>query len=599
MSLDELNISIGDIKRNSGPAAEYVKRVMCDFANPESYAIVDTGFKAYFGDRLHMLSETPEYAVAQTYRTIAEVPLHMRQYFPQGHPFWKDFRSEAQLTGSVSAALAGFHDAKAGAKLRVPKSMWVHGGTNGQWDDFLDRARTPGMPSTNLDPPGNFNAAGGKYKEAGVVGTLLEAVPTMHFREVGAIVIDAHHLMHFNLMDLMTNQRIVDLPYRLVISPDGDLTLPLDPSNPDGPTIEAAAEIKAPTYFGVKNSSPFFGLDFYPKGSGCAPYPHPKEYYLPQVFLEMLALKRRHNLFVSYTLSMGAVAWIVEMDERYLSLLLTVFNFLYRTFASLNKPVPTDYFLNLSQRSPIRILYEELLELTVQTCDSAAEYLRISAAECFAFGEKMGFRSKETFVKFPAIPRDVLPEYHLLLVYAHRLFKLPENFHWVRQWKDIENRLSNVAYAIDTPLTLFLNKMLTPVVFGGTVAARYPENARDHPKVQNRVVETAEEAVAEALHVIHTLYGAPQFGVPLDPLVFHDNCAPYLFRGREWYEEQAEAFKPYAGLYDIRHDSLFDGLSDAVDGGSTSPPSMAEYARVVAGFTLQALYQKRSKRECA
>ena len=241
--LDELSMDIVSSNHHH-PAPltdepEYVRRRLCKIPNPASYAIVDTAFKEYFGDRYHQLCETEGYKIAQTYTKVSEVPLDMRQYFPQGHPFWLEFRSEAQVTGSVSAALVGFHDLMAAKFLGVPKVMWVKGGTNEKWDDYLDRARFPGMPSTGLDPPGNFNAAGGTNKESGVIGTLLEYVPNLIVHEVGAIVINETHLAHYkNLVNVLTGERITSLPFQMVVTPDARFRL-LAPK----PVLEKVAQV--------------------------------------------------------------------------------------------------------------------------------------------------------------------------------------------------------------------------------------------------------------------------------------------------------------------------------------------------------------------
>ena len=506
------------------------QRRLCRIANPQSYAIRDDGFKARFGERYVLLSESPGHAAAMQYASYRDVPDHMRQYFPQDHPFWLQFRSEAQLTGSACAELLGMHDAQAAALLGLPKCMHVHDACNRRWDDYNDRARFPGLPSTGLDPPGNFNAAGGKFKEAGAAGTLLEYVPRMVYREVGAIVVTPAHLQRFALTNMLTGERIAALPFKLVVSPDMDASIPAVVSDDIEdyarvPMIDVAGEIKTPTYFGVKDRSEFFGLDYYPKGWKCQPYDHPKEYYLPQTFLEMLALGRDRCLFFSYTLAEGATAWLIDMDEAYLSLMLTVLIHLHDTFAQHLKPVPTDYFLAMPPGAPPRAVYERLLDMTRDIATTAPVYMRITGTQCTAFGTAMGYLSTDTYLDFPALPAGVLHSYQRLLVYAYRLFRDWDGFAWVRQYDQLEARYGNLCRATTTPLTMFAMAALHDVLFGTLVTGRYPEAARRNDKVQARQLETAENYVADVLAVVHELYGSPPFGEPLSPVVFAANSA--------------------------------------------------------------------------
>lgn len=504
-------------------------RSFCPLANPTSYGVVDRSFKAYFKERYQMLCDTPGFKEAQAIANSRDVPDNLLHLFPQGHPFWLEFRSRAQVTGSKAAELMGMHDLQAGRILDIPDSMRVKKPTNQAWDDYLERQRFPGVPSTPLDPPGNFFAAGGKVKESGAVGTLLEYVPGMVFREVGAIVITPEHLAVFNLTDLRTGKRITSLPFRLVISPDMDATIPMAVAETDEEQariemIEVAGEIKAPTYFLPQDKSVFLGLDYRPRGFGCVPYKRPKEYYLPQMFLEMLALGRRWCLAFSYTLSMGGKSWLLEMDEHYLSAILTILIYLHETFIAHGKPVPTDHFHYLPRGDMMHQLYSDFLGETLYIADNAPPYLDITGTQCTNFAEKMGYTNTATCLNFPAYPPDVLQNFQRLQMFAYRLVRDWKQFRWITRFEQRDDRRRNVDLVSRLALCQFAAEALRPVLEGTLVTGRYPEGARDRPSVQSRVLDWAEGYLADVLEVIHQLYGSPPFGEPLSPVVFVSNC---------------------------------------------------------------------------
>jgi len=557
-------------------------RKICRFPNPVAYSIDDSKFKEKFGDRYCLLCETPEYAAAQAFTDYKDVPDDMRQYFPQDHPFWLQFRSAAQLTGSVTAALLGMHDAKAAKILSLPKCMYVMGGNNEKWDDYIDRLRYPGLPSTGLDPPGNVHAAGGVFKESGALGTLLAYVPNMVAREVGAIVITPAHLQAFTLHNLVSGERLIDLPFKLVVSPDADATIPrvLSDDVEDYSKVEmidVAGEIKAPTYFQMQEKSRFVGLEFWPKGYRCQPYDHPKEYYLPQTFLEMLALGRRACLFFSYTLGQGAVGWLIHMQEEYLSAILTVLIILHERFARHCKPVPTDYFFTLDAKNPERVLYERMLQMTNDIAGSAPEYIRLSEKQTNAFGKEMGFVSDATNVDFPVLPHgNVFFAYQRILIYAYRLYRDWDRFTWVCKWEQINDRINNIVAAISTPLTAFVGTAIMGVIAGDVVTAKYPAATHSHRKVRARVCEVAESYVADVLHVVHMLYGAPPFGEALSPDVFVNNA-------------EYAATKPHTG-------GIVDGIGcdDAFWDSQPATP-MTRYARVIHDIVADRRRTKKTK----
>ena len=506
------------------------ERMMCEFANPASYSVIDSGFKAYFGDRYRQLCDDPGFKEAQKIATHTAVPDNMRHYFPQGHPFWLLFRSEAQVTGSAAAELLGMHDSMAGAILHIPKVMYQYGPHNEAWDDFLERKRFPGMPSMGLDPPGNFYAAGGKFKESSALGTLLEYVPGMVYTEVGAIVITPEHLMRFNITNIFTGERITSLPFKLVISPDFDALVPLvvtddDETQKDVEMVHVAGEIKTPTYFRVQDKSEAYGLHYRALGVGCVPYPRPKEYYLPQNFLEMLALGRDRCLVFSYTLINGGTAWMVDMDEEYLSMIMSLLIATYTTFVENDLPVPTNHDLLMPADSEIHQLYSAFLQRTIDICAESPIYMTFTHKQCDDFGVKMGYHSTDTFLTFPDYPRDVLHNFQRLQLFAFRLFRDWDRFRWVKAFGEDKQRATNILAAMDTPLTAFAANALHDVLYGTKVTGRYPEAARERPRVVSRVMDTAEGYLADVLEVIHEMYGSPPFGEPLNPAVFAANSA--------------------------------------------------------------------------
>lgn len=501
-------------------------RTLCSIPNPTSYAILEKALKDHLGARMQLLTEAPEYEIVKKATRVADVPREMRRYVPQDHPLWLEFRSEAQVTGSVLAELMGFHDVDVAKALGdVPPVMHTKEGTfNRAWDDYLDKQRFPGLPSMPLDPPGNFYASGGTHKEFGAAGTLVHHVKGMIYREVGAIEIMPRQLAAFNIVDRVSKERITELPFRMVISPDMDATIPaaLDgDGNPAGPMIDVAGEIKAPTFFGQKDSSRFRGLEYYAKGRGCQPYKEWKTYYALQPCVEALALMRHKALMFAYTLSQGATAWIIDVDDSYLSLIFTALLYIFRTYVADGKRVPTNVFSHLPRDDPYRRAHDELVERSRALCRTAAVYLRITPEQTKKFGDAMGYMSTKTFYDFPELPEGVIPPHQLVCIFMHRLVRNERAYTWTTAWAQIDVRRRNLAAAARTAMTAFVGAA-AEVVEQKQLHA-YEPAAREHVRVQSRATEAAEKLVVRVLRLIHELYGEPPFGQHLDLSLFYMN----------------------------------------------------------------------------
>jgi hypothetical protein len=539
-----------------------------DFPDHFGYAVIESKLPQRYGKRMSILVDTDEYKRLPV--MLKDIPIHLQRYIPQDDPRWLEMRKKARITGSVSAELLGFHDKSAANLLHLPDMMIRKPQSlpfNEKWDDIRYRFKYGELPRTPMDPPGNVNCAQGKVKEANALAYIMDSVPSMQFREMGAVEITEDQLMHFNLINVFKNsERITSFPdkFRIVISPDGDVTAPAHAVYIDGSGYafssemeDFALELKYPTFFGPKGGQ-FKGFDFYPKGEkGCKIYPSPKTYYLPQVFLEMLALKRHKALFGCATYASGMRIWKIDMDEEYLSLILSVLILLHEKFIMNDQPVPTDYFFErYTPDAYKRRCYERLLDMTNEISDTAKEYMFISGADTKRITSEIGVVNTNTFVRFPNLYEDVVPLHQLLCIYGRRLMLYFETLKWTESYLDFEKRQCNMQFLLDTSMTSFALPIAEDIyaTVRNQLCGQFPEDSeiRGLDVIYNTILEAMEKFILHVLKLIFELYGSPAFGYDkdLDLLLFDENIRaraaaisdkyfitnPYVFSS-EWIDE--------------------------------------------------------------
>jgi len=533
--------------------ANNYKRGIPDFPDHWGYAIKEDKLPQRYGrKRFRSLTETPEYKGLAV--LLEDIPKHMRRYIPQDDPRWLELRKQAQLTGSVSAELIGFHDETAAGLLGLPGIMFRRLRVcpfNDKWNDIRVRFKYGELPRTPMDPPGNVNCAQGKVKEANALAYIMDSIPTMEFREVGAIEITEDQLACFNLVNVFkNNERITSFPdkFKIVISPDGDITAPASAASmggeDDGHIFDSqmedmALELKFPTFFGEKTSSPFRGFEYYPKGEKmCKVYDYPKTYYLPQCFLEMLALKRKSLLFGCATYASGMKVWKIEMNETYLSLILSVMILMFEKFTVKDQPVPTDYFFQrYSMDHPTRQKYEQLLTMTKQISETSPIYMVISGSNTKRITSEIGVVSTNTFLRFPNLPEEVIPTYQLLCVYGRRLLHKFEDLTWVSAYTQFDSRQRNINTLADTALTAFsfdIMKDIYTTVYNkycGPYEGDETCELRGLDVIKNRIIESMEKFLLQLYRFIFKLYGSPAFGYDqeLDLTVLNKNIVDMLY----------------------------------------------------------------------
>lgn len=523
-----------------------MRRMLVDFPNSRAYAIDDSKLKTRYGERYKQLIDTPEYKNLPA--KLDDIPVSQRSFIPQDDPRWLDMRKQPQLTGSVSAELLGFHDMRAATILNIPKMMHVDRAVdpfNHKWEELLMRVRHGNLPRTPMDPPGNVYCAGGKAKEANGLAYMMDSIGNMQFREVGAIDVGPEQLVYFKeLVNVFENNApIVSFPpgFKLVISPDGDITVPAKVFvDEDGDVVvtdsmDMALEMKTPTYFGCVDHQvkakkdaglPFFpGFEFYAKGRNCKPYEKPKEYYLTQCFLEMLALKRDACLFACATYAQGMRIWRIDMNQRYLSLTLSVLIFMYKRFVMNDKQVPTDYFLSFHYEHPHRIIYEELLNMTNAICKETGSnmYMEVAGTVTAKIATDIGLLSTESFVAFPNLPEADIPAYQLVCIYGRRLLLAYNRLTWPSKWRQLAEREANLTVLSNTRFTMFAKVVFANIADTLAKSGKFKEEIMKHDLVKHETIELKERFILALYKYLFELYGEEAFGVPLELEVFVHN----------------------------------------------------------------------------
>ena len=519
------------------------ERNIPDFPDHTGYAIKEENLITRYGeDRYRLIVNSDEYKQYK-YRALSDIPNEFRRFIPQDDLRWLEMREVAQLTGSVSAELAGFHDVTAANILGLPKMMHrnpMEKPYNDKWEDLRVRIKYGKLPRIPMDPPGNVHCAQGKVKEANGLSYMMDSIPKMVFREMGAIEITEDQLRHFELYNPLKNgERILKFPqgFKIVISPDGDITVP-ESCTEDGngghvfsdKLTEMALEIKFPTFFREKNNSDFPGFDFFPLGRNCKIYDHPKTYYLPQVFLEMLALKRSAALFGCATYAGGMRIWKIDMDTKYLSGLLSLYIHIYEKFMLKDQKVPTNYiFEKYSVDTYHRRFYKELVELTLEKSNNAPLYMFISGENTQRITQDIGMLSNNVYVKFPKLPEDVVPKYQLLCIYGRRLLHKFKDILWTSAYTQFQMRKDNINLLADTELTYFSFHILKDIYTNvyNCYCGNYDDKSKEELKklsvIENKILESMEHFLLSVYKFIFELYGSPPFGMQytLDVVDFH------------------------------------------------------------------------------
>lgn len=529
-----------------------------DFPDHTGYAVREDRMQERYGkERYKLLVDTEEYKNLP--EKLADIPTALRCFIPQDDKRWLDMREDPQLTGSVSAELAGLHDNTAASLLGLPKMMWHNPSNhpfNEKWDDLINRVKYGKLPRTPMDPPGNVHCAQGKVKEANALAYLMDMIPTMEFEEVGAVEITEKQLMHFDLRNpFKGDERISKFPkgMKIVISADGRAKIPKsckDHGNGSwGFSMEkmsVALELKYPTFFREKNNSDFAGFDFYPLGSTLKLYEHPKEYYVPQTFLEMLALMQQTAVFGCASYGKGMRVWLIHMDTKYLSALLGLYIHIFEKFVVKGLRVPTDYiFEKYTVESNTRKTYRWLIDRTLEIANKAPLYMFIPPEDTMRITQEIGTISNNTYVRFPALPEDVVPKYQLLCIYGRRLLYYFEKIHWVSAYTQFDMRQDNIKTLAETEHTIFAFDVLADI--HKNLTNRYTEKYEDEKTaaevlklhvVRNKIMESLEYFLLAVYKMVFRLYGNPPFGGEhkLDAVVYHNNIVKAALELSEKYE---------------------------------------------------------------
>jgi len=516
------------------------KRWFNDYPNPRAYTIDPTKMTEKYPGQYHALKDRPEYSLVSG--DIFKIPKPMYRFIPQPDPRWKELRGLPRITNSPTAEYLGMHDKLAATYLEIPPSMFRDSEIepySEKWEEYLEKVKYGYMPQRPMDPPGNVHCAYGDHED-NVVATLLDVIKPMKMQELGLIIITREHLAVFKPTNLLKldpislewedgEDEITELPFEYGVSGDFEAEIPeaiMETKDENAPymfcgdTIKVAGECKTPTCYGMvfPGKTPRIpplleGAEFYFKNGGAKPYDHVKEYYVPQLFGEMLALGRDKNLFCSWTYSNGMTCWLVDMNIRYLSLMLTFLIHLHDEFVAHRKQVPTDYFMKTKVKK-IMDLYIEFLIMTKTIAQRSPIYLKVPGTITRDVTDRYGIIATKSYVSFPNFPEDVMPEHQLIFVYGRRLIHDHERLQWTRSWRDLDKREKNLVVLCATDYTRFA-KCVVDAIMGDDALYKVGVNkdidAGELPAVRNKVLAIAERYILKVYKKLFMCYGSPPF----------------------------------------------------------------------------------------
>jgi hypothetical protein len=500
-------------------------RTMTKFFNPSSYGMKEKKFERRFKGRFMLLKRLPIYKTLS--RDIFKIPSEHYRHLPQDDKRWLQLRGMPRITGSVLGKLLLMHEINAGKYIDISDSMYDESEFNDEWETLRLKIKYGYLPSTPMEPPGNVFCANGTWHEPNVLGTLLEAIPSMTYRECGLIIIGKEQLDFFKPWNVFENNELItELPFEMGGSADFDCDAPSfikvekDGSKTYGEMISMSGEAKCSTVvFPDKEEKTDFYMMSYTFMRYCKPHPKPKTYYIPQKFNEMFCLMRNAGLFASWTYKNGMNVWKFKMVVEYLSLMLSILIHLYKTFTAKDLPVPNNYFWNHPNYF-YRKTFMRFLDMTNDMSRNAEVYMTLSGEETSRITEEIGVVNKNSYVNFPEIPEGVYPVYAMLQVYGYRYYKDYERLFWVFRSDQVDARISNINMLCDTALTSFCAPLCNAVM---NYFVPYDPETHELHNIKNRVMENAETLLLDVYMLIGELYGNPKFGEPLDVQLFYDN----------------------------------------------------------------------------
>lgn len=509
------------------------------FPNTKSYAVDPVQLKEKYGDRYVLLAECPETQEVLKIKDFVDVPKNMQRYLPQGHPFFQLWRQIRRFTGSTADEYLGFRDSQVGTLLDIPVQMRVTAPENELVNEMRMYKKYGMIPRATLDQPGPCFAMNGTDHEENVNATLLGMIPSMIMHEVGTVVITNEHLDFFGVYDAFDpdKKRLRDLDIEIAISPDYECMAPESIAKGEGGKMlygeltRMAGENKVQTPFIPQptEKTEFPGADFFFVPNRKL-WEKPKTYYVPQTTLEMLALMCTSNILTVWTFK-GARSWKINMDVEYLSMIITIFNYIHVEFVMKDRPFPTNYFMNLPSTDHRHKVYTRMLQKTLDICSQAELYLDIPGDDTSRITLEVGVLSKDTYVEFPVLP-DFLPDYHRLLIYGRRVFDNFTKIKWPLDWTSIPERMYNVQLLSTTQLTAFSMAMVVDIM--ETHNSKYHADIIEKPVVKQAGVEKTEVYMVAVYKLVCDLYGSPVFADKLNEVGFYRNIVVRAYAAYEF-----------------------------------------------------------------
>lgn len=292
------------------------------------------------------------------------------------------------LRASEVGDLVGFFDSKTAKRIKCsPQMIKQEPGINEKWSYVMESAVYPQMPNGGRDSLGNIFMMWGTHHENSGLGTFLHHNPEFSYEDQGFTFVTPQILAKANLVDCITEEPILDLPFDLGATPDGKVTRI---NKATGKTETFTCEWKCPAAYLPLSNTEFPGISvWFNQNSG--PYKQPKHYHIGQIMLQLLACELDESFYGSWSLLKGMTVWKFKKDTKYLSMLLTLLKHVYLKFVTpvvkswkapsadnkinvtmdMWKRVPVGYFTNaqLCTDSKIRKLHDEFVAYTIQIVD--------------------------------------------------------------------------------------------------------------------------------------------------------------------------------------------------------------------------------------
>jgi hypothetical protein len=407
----------------------------------------------------------------------------------QDDPRWKEKARNviALFTGSGVARYTLLTHEPAASRLELSSGMFVIDTDlckcDPAWEIMFKRVhvdpRFPDYPSSSLNPADKYGGTfmpWGTHHEPMVIGIFLYAnrINDGHraakglrpraytYRDKGLTFLTPDILQRLKLRNALTGELMLELPFFVAASADGELEY----TNDEGVRVRVNIECKAPAAYLPEDEAKVLRLGLFDAlaffWTGGWPYKKIKTYYVGQMQKQMLVCENESCKFVAGTYVHGTRVWDMPFSRRFVELMLTILDHLYRKFIvadGADGRVPIGYMDLAATPGPVKRIFEEYVQLTEKLAaippqNTHPEYFyndkicqegvarMLGRVTVSPAGVEMPIiESPRRDIFFPDVHPEI-PAYLTLAMYQRYFCQVPNTF--VKGCTDMATRLDNV-----------------------------------------------------------------------------------------------------------------------------------------------------------